>query len=128
LTGYPAAVARRLFLVEDDLMFAQRVRAAASRLGVRVEALTPANARTHPWDGDQVVVLQATLRPEQQLELVDHLTHLASAPVVVAVTGHLETQLRQRLKAHGATLAAHSAMDRVLARTLQLSDGDDAPR
>jgi len=108
-------------------MFAQRVRAAASRLGVRAQALSPAAARIHPWDGDQVVVLQATLRPEQQLELVDHLTHLASAPVVVAVTGHLELELRQRLKARGASLAAHSAMDRVLARALQLSERDDAP-
>ena len=72
-----------------------------------------------------MVVLQATLRPEQQLELVDHLAHLEPAPVVVAVTGHLETELRRRLKERGATLAAHSAMDRVLARALQLSDADD---
>ena len=108
-------------------MFAQRVRAAARRLGVRVEGVSAGNARIRPWERDQVVVLQATLRPEQQLELVDHLTHLASAPVVVAVTGHLETELRQRLKARGATLAAHSAMDRVLTRALRLSDGEDAP-
>jgi len=108
-------------------MFAQRVRAAASRLGVPVEGVSAGDARIRPWERDQVVVLQATLRPQQQLELVDHLIHLESAPVVVAVTGHLETELRQRLKARGATLAAHSAMDRVLARALQLRDGDDAP-
>jgi FixJ family two-component response regulator len=121
-------VARRLFVIEDDLMFAQRVRAAAARLGVQANALSQAGARAHPWDRDQVVVLQATLRPEQQLALVDHLTRLDPAPVVVAVTGHLETELRRQLKARGATLAAHSAMDRVLARALQINDGDRAPR
>ena len=120
-TGYPAAVARTLFVVEDDLLFAQRARAAAARLGIEAQGVSPADVRTRAWQSDQVVVLQATLRPEQQLELVDHLTQLESGPVVVAVTGHLETDLRQRLKARGATLAAHSAMDRVLARALRIS-------
>jgi CheY-like chemotaxis protein len=123
-------VAVSLFVVEDDLLFAQRARAAAGRLGIPVQGISPGDARTRDWERDQVVVLQATLRPERQLELVDHLTHLESAPIVVAVTGHLETALRQRLKASGATLAAHSAMDRVLARALGVSDarGDaDAP-
>ena len=73
-----------------------------------------------------MVLLQATLRPEQQLELVGHLTHLRPAPVVIAVTGHLETELRQRLKAQGATLAAHSGMDRVLARALGINVPGDA--
>ena len=107
-------------------MFEQRLRAAARRLGMPVEAVSPADARPRAWTGDQVIVLQATLRPEQQLELVDHLTHLQPAPVVIAVTGHLETQLRQRLKARGAILAAHSGMDRVLARALGVSVPDDA--
>jgi CheY-like chemotaxis protein len=123
-TGYPAAVARSLFVIEDDLLFAQRARAAAGRLGIPVQGISPGDARSRAWGADQVVILQATLRPEQQLELVDHLTHLPAAPVVVAVTGHLETELRQRLKARGATLAAHSAMDRVLARAMGLSGGD----
>jgi CheY-like chemotaxis protein len=118
-------VARSLFVVEDDLLFAQRARAAAARLGIPVQGVSPGDARNRAWEADQVVVLQATLRPEQQLELVNHLTHLQPAPVVVAVTGHLETELRQRLKAQGATLAAHSGMDRVLARALRIS-GDDA--
>jgi ActR/RegA family two-component response regulator len=126
VTSYPAAVARRLFLVEDDLLFAQRLRAAAARLGVPVEALTAANARVRRWDAGDVVVLQATLRPEQQLELIDHLTQLASAPTVVAVTGHLETELRQRLKTRGVILAAHSGMDRALARALRITVPDDA--
>lgn len=110
-------------------MFAQRLRAAAGRLGIPVQAVSPADARTRAWDGDQVVVLQATLRPEQQLELIDHLTGRDPAPVVIAVSGHLETELRQRLKAAGAILAAHSGMDRVLARALRVNvPGDAAPR
>ena len=121
-------MSKRLFLVEDDLFFSQRVRAAAARLGVPVEGLSPAAARSRAWQPAEVVVLQATLRPDRQLDLVGELAGRLPAPVVVAVTGHLETALRQRLKAAGAVLAAHSAMDRVLARALRLSDGGaDAP-
>jgi ActR/RegA family two-component response regulator len=116
-------VSKQLFLVEDDLFFSQRVRAAAARLGVPVEGLSPAAARSRAWQPGEVVVLQATLRPDQQLDLVGELAERQPAPVVVAVTGHLETALRQRLKAAGAVLAAHSAMDRVLARALAVSDG-----
>jgi ActR/RegA family two-component response regulator len=116
-------VSKRLYVVEDDLFFSQRVRAAAARLGVPVEGLSPAAARSRAWQPAEVVVLQATLRPDRQLDLVRELAGRQSAPVVVAVTGHLETALRQRLKAAGAVLAAHSAMDRVLARALALSDG-----
>jgi ActR/RegA family two-component response regulator len=119
-------VGRRLYVVEDDLFFTQRVRAAAGRLGVPIEGLTAADARSRAWSPEQIVVLQATLRPEQQLDLVDQLMHRQPAPVVIAVTGHLETALRQRLKAGGAVLAAHSAMDRVLARALKLNARDDA--
>jgi CheY-like chemotaxis protein len=121
-------MASTLFLVEDELMFAQRLRAAARRLGIPVQALSPSEARSRTWDRDHVVVLQATLRPEQQLELIDHLTGRDPAPVVIAVTGHLETELRQRLKARGVILAAHSGMDRVLARALRVNlPGDAAP-
>ena len=119
-------MSKRLYLVEDDLFFSQRVRAAAGRLGVPVEGLSPAAAQSRVWAPADVVVLQATLRPEQQVALVSELIRHEPAPVVVAVTGHLETALRQRLKTAGAVLAAHSAMDRVLARALRLSD-DDAP-
>ena len=114
-------MAGRLVVVEDDLLFAQRVRAAAGRLGVPVEAIGATAARSRAWNDDDVVVLQATLRPEQQVALVDQLIHRAPAPVVIAVTGHLETALRRRLRALGATLAAHSSMDRVLARALGIS-------
>ncbi len=119
-------MARALFVVDDELLFVQRLRAAARRLGTPVVPVSPADARTRAWDRDQVVVVQATLRPEQQLELVDHLIHLEPAPVVIAVTGHLETELRRRLKARGAILAAHSGMDRVLARALGVSVPGDA--
>jgi len=119
-------MARTLFLIEDELLFAQRLRAAAGRLRIPVQALSPTQARTHAWQRDDVVVLQATLRPEQQLELIDHLRGLEAAPVVIAVTGHLETELRQRLKTRGVILATHSGMDRVLARALGVSDARDA--
>jgi CheY-like chemotaxis protein len=118
---YSAAVARTLFLVEDELLFAQRLRAAAGRLGIPVQAISPAEARSRAWDRDQVVILQATLRPEQQLELIDDLRGRDPAPIVIAVTGHLETDLRQRLKARGVILATHSGMDRVLARALRVN-------
>jgi CheY-like chemotaxis protein len=121
-------VSQKLYVVEDDLFFSERVRAAARRLGVPVEGLSPAAARSRVWGPADVVVLQATLRPDRQLDLVDQLMGREPAPVVVAVTGHLETGLRQRLKAAGAVLAAHSAMDRVLARVLGVSDGRDATR
>ena len=121
-------MSKRLFVVEDDLFFSQRVSAAAGRLGVPVEPLSPAAAQSRAWAPGDVVVLQATLRPDRQLDLVVELARRQPAPVIVAVTGHLETALRQRLKAAGALLAAHSAMDRVLARALALSDGGaDAP-
>jgi DNA-binding NarL/FixJ family response regulator len=121
-------VSKQLYVVEDDLFFSQRVRAAAGRLGVPVEGLSPAAALSRAWTPADVVVLQATLRPERQVDLVSELMRREPAPLVVAVTGHLETALRQRLKAAGAQLAAHSAMDRVLARALRLSDGGaDAP-
>jgi CheY-like chemotaxis protein len=126
ISRYPAAVPRNLFLVEDELLFAQRLRAAAGRLGIPVQSVSPTQARDRVWDRDEVVVLQATLRPEQQLELVDYLTRLEPAPRVIAVTGHLETDLRQRLKARGVMLAAHSGMDRVLARAVGVSVPRDA--
>ena len=125
-TGYSAAVPRHLFVVADELLFVQRLLGAAKRLGTPAQTVSPAEARTRAWTPDDVVVVQATLRPEQQLELVDHLTHLQPAPVVIAVTGHLETELRQRLKARGAILAAHSGMDRVLARALGVNVPGDA--
>jgi len=103
-------------------MFAQRARAAARRLGVAAEGLSPADALTHVWNAGDVVLVQATLRPERQVELIQVLLARQPAPTVVAVTGHLENELRRRVKSLGASLAAHSAMDRVVARALGLTD------
>ena len=116
-------------------MFVQRVRAAASRLQISLEPIRADEARRRPWSANDVIVLQGTLRPAQQQALVEYLTQLDTPPVVIAVTGHLETALRERLKAAGARLAAHSAMDRVLARALGINvpgadgahDPDDQP-
>jgi hypothetical protein len=106
-------------------MFAQRARAVAGRLSVAAEGLSPADALTRLWNAGDVVLVQATLRPDRQVELIRVLLTREQAPTVVAVTGHLETDLRRRLKAAGAVLAAHSAMDRAVARALGVSD--DAP-
>lgn len=117
---------RRLFVVEDDLFFAQRVRQVAGRIGVPIEGLSIRAARERSWEADDVVVLQATLNPDRQLELVEQLTSRQPAPIVIAVTGHLEAELRRRAKARGALLAAHSAMERGIARALGVSAPDDA--
>ncbi|HEX3629378.1 MAG TPA: hypothetical protein VHW91_02820 [Candidatus Dormibacteraeota bacterium] len=119
-------MAGQLYLIDDDLMFAQRARSAAIRLGVGIESVAAEAAPTRAWHDTDVVLLQATLHPERQLALVEGLSGSRPAPIVVAVTGHLETALRQRLRGYGVRLAAHSAMDRVIARALGLSDGDAA--
>src|SRR2546430_9347957 len=92
-------VSKRLFLVEDDLFFSQRVRAAAARLGVPIEGLSPAAARSRAWQPAEVVVLQATLRPDRQLDLVGELAGRPPAPLLVAVTRHPATAVRPRLQA-----------------------------
>lgn len=121
-------VAGRLFLVEDDLMFAQRAKNAAARLGVIPESISAGDARQRSWQADDVVLIQATLGPLRQEALIKHLTACRPAPVVLAVTGHLETDLRERLRGAGARLATHSAMDRPLARALGLSWRPATPR
>jgi len=114
----------RLYVVQDDLFFAERVRATARRLGVSAASLTPAEAVDRHWDPDSLVVVQVTLNPDRQLGIIQRLRDAESAPRVVAVSGHLETELRKRAKALGATLAAHSSMERVLARALGLQLND----
>jgi ActR/RegA family two-component response regulator len=110
-----------LYLIQDDLFFAERVRGAARRLGLDLVALAPAEAGGRTWDTDSVVVVQVTLNPDRQLALVERLLQSKPAPRVIAVTGHLETELRVRARALGAVLAAHSSMERVLARACGLS-------
>lgn len=111
-------------MVEDDLFFAQRVRLVAARIGVPLEALSIQAARGRSWEPGSVVVVQATLNRDRQLSLIDELTHRDPAPTVVAVTGHLEQELRARVKALGAVLAAHSSMERSIARALGISGRD----
>jgi DNA-binding NarL/FixJ family response regulator len=119
-------VAARLYVIQDDLFFAERVRMTARRLGVEAEPISPSEAKARHWEANSVVALQVTLNPERQLELVEHLTRATPPPRVIAVTGHLETEKRSRARALGAILAAHSSMERVLARALETNAGDDA--
>ena len=112
-----------LVVMADDLMFAARVRAHAGRLGVPVRlVMTPEQALAGPGD---VVVLQVTLHTERQLALVKDLLNREPAPIVIAVSGHLETDLRRRAKRLGAVLASNSDLGSVLARTLGLSPRRD---
>ena len=110
-------------MVEDDLFFAQRVRAAAARLAVPIEGISLQQAQQRTWAEDNVVVLQATLNSARQLALVEQLAGRSPAPLVIAVTGHLETALRRRAKAAGALLASHSSMDRIIGRALARQAG-----
>ncbi|GAC1485153.1 MAG: hypothetical protein PVSMB9_11030 [Candidatus Dormibacteria bacterium] len=116
-------MAGRLYVIEDDLIFAQRVRATAQRLGLEATFLQASEATERAWEAGSVAVLQVTLNPDRQLALVERLLQAAPPPLVVAVSGHLETDLRSRAKALGAILAAHSSMERVLARACQAEPG-----
>lgn len=98
----------------------------ARRLGVELELLSPSAAPGRSFDPESVIVLQVTLNPERQLELIERLLQATPPPRVVAVAGHLEREKRSRARALGAMVAAHSSMDRVLARALKISGGDDA--
>ena len=103
----------------------------ARRLGLEASPLSPSEAQARHWETNSVVALQVTLNPERQLELVKRLTRLTNPPRVVAVSGHLETELRARARALGAILAAHSSMERVLSRALEINhagDDDETPR
>jgi len=111
-------------VIEDDLFFAQRVRQLAARIGVPLEALSIRAALERSWEAGSVVVVQATLNRDRQLSLIEDLTHRDPPPIVVAVTGHLERELRARAKAAGAMLAAHSSMERTVARALDVSGPD----
>lgn len=116
-------MAARLYVIQDELFFAERVRMTARRLGVELELLSPPAAENRVWEPGSVVALQVTLNPERQLELIGRLVSASPAPKVVAVTGHLEAEKRSRARALGAILAAHSSMERVLARALRIDEG-----
>jgi CheY-like chemotaxis protein len=106
----------RLLVVQDDLFFAARVRQHASRLAIDVELVSPSQVEQLAGRPDTVVMLQVTLNPERQLGLIERLKKLEPAPVVIAVSGHLETELRKRAKSLGAILASNSGLERVLER------------
>lgn len=105
-----------VFLVQDDLFFAARAQAVARRLGLELRPLPPATVDTFAFEPGSVVVIQVTLHPERQLQLVERLRAKDPQPTVVAVSGHLETTLRRRTRALGAMVASHSSMERTIAR------------
>jgi CheY-like chemotaxis protein len=107
---------RTLLVVQDDLFFASRVQANAHRLGLPVELVNPRDLDARAQDREVVIVLQLTLNPDRQLALVERLLQRTPAPIVLAVSGHLETELRRRAKALGARLASNSGLDRALSR------------
>ncbi len=109
-------MARQLKVVHDDLFFAARVQAHARRLGLSTELINPGQIDHLLPDDEVVIVLQLTLNPERQLALLERLRTRSPSQPIVAVTGHLETDLRRRARKLGAILASNSAMERVLAR------------
>lgn len=112
-----------VFLIQDDLFFAARAQAAAGRLGLALRPLSPAEAEAATFEPGSVVVLQVTLHADRQLQLVERLRAKEPQPMVVAVAGHLETDLRRRARALGAMVASHSAMERTLARAVGIARG-----
>src|SRR5205807_3757724 len=117
----PSGTSLPVFLIQDDLFFAARVDTVARRLGLTVKRLAAAVAESATFEPGSVVVLQVTLHPDRQLQLVQRLRAKEPQPVVVAVAGHLETTLRRRARALGAMVASHSAMERTLARACGLA-------
>ncbi len=110
-----------VFLVQDDLFFSARVEAVARRLGLAVVPLAIQGVDDVRFEPGSVVVVQVTLHPERQLQLVAQLRQKDPQPTVVAVAGHLETGLRRRARALGAMVASHSGMERTIARAISPS-------
>ncbi len=103
-----------LFVLQDDLFFSARVEAVARRLGLTVRPI--ALQEVMQFEPGSVVVLQLTLNPARQLQLVERLRAKDPPPTVVAVAGHLETDLRRHARAIGAVVGSHPAMERTIAR------------
>ena len=116
-----------VFLVQDDLFFAARVELVARRLGLTVEPIAVQSVDGIRFEPGSVVVVQVTLHPERQLQLVARLRQKDPPPTVVAVAGHLETALRRRARALGAMVASHSGMERTIARATSTSPGVQHP-
>ncbi len=109
-----------LFALQDDLFFSARVEAVARRLGLRVRPIALQAVEAMQFEPGSVVVLQVTLNPARQLQLVERLRAKDPPPTVVAVAGHLETDLRRQARAIGAMVGSHSAMERTIARACGL--------
>jgi FixJ family two-component response regulator len=105
-----------IFVIQDDLFFAARVDAVGRRLGLAVEPISPQFAEAGSFKPDSVVIMQVTLNSSRQLHLLEQLRKKDPPPAVVAVAGHLETDLRRRARALGALVASHSGMERTIAR------------
>jgi DNA-binding NarL/FixJ family response regulator len=116
-----------VFVVQDDLFFAARVEAVARRLGVPVVPIALQSVDGICFEPGSVVVVQVTLHPERQLQLIERLRQKDPRPTVVAVAGHLETDLRRRARALGAMVASHSGMERTIARALSSSSEPSGP-
>src|SRR5436309_1825408 len=65
--AYPGLMPPPLLVLQDDLFFGARVQAAARRLGLEVELVSPREIEARARDEGAVVVMQLTLRPERQL-------------------------------------------------------------
>src|SRR5207249_8807629 len=96
--AYPGLMPPPLLVLQDDLFFGARVQAAARRLGLEVELVSPREIEARARDEGAVVVMQLTLRPERQLLLLERLRRAQPKATVLAVSGHLEGDLRRRAK------------------------------
>jgi len=109
-------VARRVKILQDDLLFTARVQAHTRRLGLPTEVINPSELPRLAADPDSVLVMQLTLRPELQLATLEGLRSRLPSQPILAVCGHLESGLRRQAKALGVQVASHSGLERALAR------------
>lgn len=109
-----------LFVLQDDLFFSARDEAVARWLGLSVRPIALQAVEATQFEPGSVVVLQVTLNPARQLQLVERLRGKDPPPTVVAVAANLETDLRRRARAIGAIVGSHSAMQRTIARACSL--------
>jgi CheY-like chemotaxis protein len=121
-------VPKTLLVVQDDLFFASRVQTHARGLGIPVELVAPGDIEARSAQPGTVVVMQLTLHRERAFALLEQLRARTPPVTVLAVTGHLETDLRRRARSLGARLATNSALDRALSRAAtEVNQDDDGP-
>lgn len=119
--GYSGRMPRTLLVVQDDLFFSSMVEGHARRLGIPVQPVSRSAVASRAGESEAVVVMQLTLNPERQLNLLAEIRAQHPHATVVAVTGHLETTLRRRARALGARLASNSGLGRALERAVSES-------